>query len=141
MRRKSKSTEEKLAWHKAGQPDLFWKLEGDINEGIDPNNVVLGKRKVSGAAGPVSRNTNLSRADLFKLTTKLQAEEGKFLDAQEATKVLATLSEHKMTMEDLRLTKIGKEVNRYRGHSDSKVAVLAKTLLKKYKSLADAAKG
>eukprot|EP00457_Paulinella_chromatophora_P012003 gb/GEZN01012173.1/.p1 GENE.gb/GEZN01012173.1/~~gb/GEZN01012173.1/.p1 ORF type:complete len:353 (+),score=79.18 gb/GEZN01012173.1/:28-1086(+) len=137
--RPTKSTEEKLCFEKKGETDLYWKLLGDVDEGMDSRNIVSGKRG-GGSTKKGAPVVILSRTNLFEYTKKLANNGQQHLDTKTATKILSSLESHKMTLDDLKLTKIGKEINRYRQHPDAGVALQAKNLLKKYKSLADAAK-
>lgn len=102
----------------------------------------LKRRKVAGSSSAAPAVVPLSPDELVSLRRELECS-GKedFLDSKAAMAVFNKLSAHSMTYEDLKASKVGKEVNRYRKHKDAAVAQKAKVLIKKYVATKDAAKG
>ena len=90
------------------------------------------------APAPV-KQVKLSAEELVKIRDALGSQ-GELKGAGEALASIKRLEAHPMTLADLKATKIGVAVNRYRKHSSALVATQVANMVKDWKSLLPAKK-
>jgi hypothetical protein len=76
----------------------------------------------------------LTKEELVAINTKLSTE-GALKPAEEVRGAFTSLQAHPMTLADLKATKIGVTVNKYKKHTNSDIASRAASLVVKWKGL------